>query len=153
MLQGVKLFPYEINSSWSQNSGTHTKQMPCNKTIKLIWIRDLQRKQTPPPWPNASPYSFTTPFLPILSPPCLWLSPLTLFPQKQEYPYTTCVVSCEYIVFPLHVWYCSKVFVRLVNWSVSQYTLKNKGASKGSSSDAIEEPFLVPQRTIQSKVL
>ncbi len=32
-------------------------------------------------------------------------------------------------------------------------TLKNKGASKGSSSDAIEEPFLVPQRTIQSKVL
>ncbi len=33
------------------------------------------------------------------------------------------------------------------------YTLKNKGASKGSSSDAIEEPFLVPQRTIQSKVL
>ncbi len=33
------------------------------------------------------------------------------------------------------------------------YTLKNKGASKSSSSDAIEEPFLVPQRTIQSKVL
>ncbi len=33
------------------------------------------------------------------------------------------------------------------------YTLKNKGASNGSSSDAIEEPFLVPQRTIQSKVL
>ncbi len=32
-------------------------------------------------------------------------------------------------------------------------TLKNKGASKGSSSDAIEEPLLVPQRTIQSKVL
>ncbi len=32
------------------------------------------------------------------------------------------------------------------------YTLKNKGASNGSSSDAIEEPFLVPQRTIQSKV-
>ncbi len=31
------------------------------------------------------------------------------------------------------------------------YTLKNKGASKGSSSDAIEEPFLVPQRSIQSK--
>ncbi len=31
------------------------------------------------------------------------------------------------------------------------YTLKNKGASKGSSSDAIEEPLLVPQRTIQSK--
>ncbi len=29
---------------------------------------------------------------------------------------------------------------------------KNKGASKGSSSDAIEEPFLVPQRIIQSKV-
>uniref|UniRef100_A0A672MQZ2 Neuronal-specific septin-3-like n=1 Tax=Sinocyclocheilus grahami TaxID=75366 RepID=A0A672MQZ2_SINGR len=28
------------------------------------------------------------------------------------------------------------------------YTLKNKGASNGSSSDAIEEPFLVPQRTI-----
>ncbi len=27
-------------------------------------------------------------------------------------------------------------------------TLKNKGASKGSSSDAIEEPFLVPQKTI-----
>ncbi len=34
-----------------------------------------------------------------------------------------------------------------------KYTLKNKGASKGSSSDAIEEAFLVPQRTIQSKVL
>ncbi len=33
------------------------------------------------------------------------------------------------------------------------YTLKNKGASKGSSSDAIEELFLVPQRIIQSKVL
>ncbi len=31
-----------------------------------------------------------------------------------------------------------------------QYTLKNRDASKGSSSDAIEEPFLVPQRTIQS---
>ncbi len=31
--------------------------------------------------------------------------------------------------------------------------LKIKGASKGSSSDAIEEPFLVPQRTIQSKIL
>ncbi len=29
------------------------------------------------------------------------------------------------------------------------YTLKNKGAS--SSSNAIEEAFLVPQRTIQSK--
>ncbi len=35
----------------------------------------------------------------------------------------------------------------------SQYALKNKRASKGCSSDAIEEPFLVPQRTIQSKVL
>ncbi len=35
----------------------------------------------------------------------------------------------------------------------STYTLKNKVASKGSSSDAIEEEFLVPQRTIQSKVL
>jgi len=33
------------------------------------------------------------------------------------------------------------------------YTLKNKGASKGSLSDAIEEPFLVPQRNIWSKVL
>ncbi len=33
------------------------------------------------------------------------------------------------------------------------YTLKNKGASKGSSSDVIEEPFVVPQRTIQSKVI
>ncbi len=33
------------------------------------------------------------------------------------------------------------------------YTLKNKGASKVLHSDAIEEPFLVPQRTIQSKVL
>ncbi len=33
------------------------------------------------------------------------------------------------------------------------HTLKNKGASKGSSSDAIEEPFLVPQRNIQSKVI
>ncbi len=31
-------------------------------------------------------------------------------------------------------------------------TLKNKGASKGSSSDAIEEPFLVPQRTTQSRL-
>ncbi len=28
-----------------------------------------------------------------------------------------------------------------------------ESASKGSSSDAIEEPFLVPQRTIQSNVL
>ncbi len=36
---------------------------------------------------------------------------------------------------------------------IKDFTLKNKGASKGSSSDAIEEPFLVPQRTIQSKVL
>ncbi len=35
----------------------------------------------------------------------------------------------------------------------SGYTLKNKGASKGSSNDAIEEPVLVPQRNIQSKVL
>ncbi len=34
-----------------------------------------------------------------------------------------------------------------------QYTPKNKGTSKGSSSHAIEEPFLVPQRTIQSKGL
>jgi len=33
------------------------------------------------------------------------------------------------------------------------YTLKNKGAAKDSSSNAIEEPILVPQRTIQSKVL
>ncbi len=33
------------------------------------------------------------------------------------------------------------------------YTLKNKSASKGSSSDALEELFLVPQRIIQSKVL
>ncbi len=37
---------------------------------------------------------------------------------------------------------------------MQEYThinLKNKGASKGSSSGAIEEPVLVPQRTIQSK--
>ncbi len=39
------------------------------------------------------------------------------------------------------------------SFSLCWYTLKNKGASKGSSSDSIEEPFLVPQRTIQSKVL
>ncbi len=32
----------------------------------------------------------------------------------------------------------------------ASYSLKNKGASKGSSSDAIEEPFLIPQRNIQS---
>ncbi len=37
-------------------------------------------------------------------------------------------------------------------WQKMLYTLKRKGATK-SSSDAIEEPFLVPQRTIQSKVL
>ncbi len=36
---------------------------------------------------------------------------------------------------------------------LSDYTLKNKSASKGSSSDAIELPFLVPQTTIQPKVL
>ncbi len=29
----------------------------------------------------------------------------------------------------------------------------NKGASKGYSSDAIEKPFLIPQRTIQLKVI
>ncbi len=33
------------------------------------------------------------------------------------------------------------------------YTLKNKGASNDSSSDAIDKPFLVPQETIPSKVL
>ncbi len=32
------------------------------------------------------------------------------------------------------------------------YTLKNKGASKGSSSDVIEEPFLVPQRTFSQRL-
>ncbi len=32
-------------------------------------------------------------------------------------------------------------------------TLKNKGALKVLHSDAIEDPFLVPQRTIQSKLL
>ncbi len=31
------------------------------------------------------------------------------------------------------------------------YTFKNKGASKGSSSGAIEEPFLVPQRSSQAQ--
>ncbi len=31
------------------------------------------------------------------------------------------------------------------------YTLKYKGASKDSSSDAIEEPFLVPKKNIQSR--
>ncbi len=36
----------------------------------------------------------------------------------------------------------------------SAYTLKNKGASKGSSSDAIEEPFFgTTKNHIQSKVL
>ncbi len=37
--------------------------------------------------------------------------------------------------------------------NICSYTLKNKGASKGSSSDAIEVPFLVPQGTILSNVL
>ncbi len=42
--------------------------------------------------------------------------------------------------------------IKLDSHLVVSYTLKNKGASKGSSSDVKEEPFLVPQRTIQSKV-
>ncbi len=33
------------------------------------------------------------------------------------------------------------------------FTVKNKGALKVLHSDAIEVPFLVPQRTIRSKVL
>ncbi len=48
-----------------------------------------------------------------------------------------------------YIQYCKTVLLNCNN--ISQYTRKNKGASKGSSSDAIEEPFLVPQRTIQSK--
>ncbi len=50
----------------------------------------------------------------------------------------------------------SKLILILINvfpYCKCLYTLKNKGASKGSSGDAIEEPFLVPQRTIQSQVL
>ncbi len=43
----------------------------------------------------------------------------------------------------------NSTFVCIVN----EYTLKNKGTSKGFSSDAIEESFLIPQKNIQSKVL
>ncbi len=36
---------------------------------------------------------------------------------------------------------------------LTYFQWEQSGASKGFLSDAIEEPFLVPQRTIQSKVL
>ncbi len=53
------------------------------------------------------------------------------------------------IVSPVH----SGVKVLLKSVIKAKYTFKNKGASKVSSSDAVEEPFLVPQKTIQSKVV
>ncbi len=78
--------------SWNQNIRNYHKQMPCNKTIKLIWRRDLQREQTTPPWPKLSPCSFTTPFL-----------PLTLSPKSKNI-HIPRVISCESVVL-LHVWY------------------------------------------------
>ncbi len=56
-----------------------------------------------------------------------------------------------FIIKKIFIILSSIQYSRGVNAAVC--TLKNKGATKGSSRDAIEEPVLVPQRTIQSKVL
>ncbi len=96
-------------------SGTHTKQMPCNKTIKLIWRRDLQREQT---------CSFMTPFFPLPSLPL----PLTLFPKTFHTKFSKNIyiphyhVSCEPVVFPLHVWYRSKGLCAIGKWSFTVVT-------------------------------
>ncbi len=48
------------------------------------------------------------PLLPSSLPPCLCLFPLTLLPQKQEYPYATCLYLVNILFFPFNVWCHSK---------------------------------------------
>ncbi len=70
----MKLFPHE-----PKTSETHTKQVPCNKTIKLIWRRDLQGEQT----------------FACLRPPSHLPLPLTLFPKRFSQSYH---ISCVLLI-------------------------------------------------------
>ncbi len=92
--------------------------MPCNKTIKLIWRRDLQREKKISK-ENKHHHPDQTYLLDHLRPPSspFSASPSSrFFPQKQEYPYATSAIL-SMLFFPFHVWVILNVSVRLVKWS------------------------------------
>ncbi len=66
-------------------------QMPWNKTIKLIWRRDLQREQKISKENKHHPDQtyLRPPSSPFSAPP-----PSLFFPKKQAYPYATSVQCC-----------------------------------------------------------
>lgn len=87
---------------------TH-KQMPCNKTMKLVWRRDLQREQTTP--------------LPLLVYDSLHPSPLcpfSLLSPKRFIPhmmYDVWYHIVNLLFFPFIFVIILKVSVQMVNWS------------------------------------